>query len=48
MDVETVRAQAEAFCDALVAGDVERASGDMSKELRQHLGEVGAGSPQGR
>jgi hypothetical protein len=45
MDVETVRARAEAFCDALVAGDVERATGDMSKELRQHLGEVVAMLP---
>jgi hypothetical protein len=40
MDVETVRARAEAFCDALVAGDVERATQEMSKELRRNLGEV--------
>jgi hypothetical protein len=45
MDVETVRARAEAFCDALIAGDVERATEDMSKELRQHLGEVVAMLP---
>src|SRR3954463_10661564 len=40
MDVDTVRARAEAFCGALVAGDIERATEDLSKELRQHLGEV--------
>ena len=45
MDVETVRARADAFCEALVAGDVERATEDMSKELRQHLGEVVAMLP---
>ena len=31
MDVETVRERAEAFCDALVAGDVGRATEEMSK-----------------
>jgi hypothetical protein len=45
MDVETVRARAEAFCDALVSGDVGRATEEMSKELRQHLGEVVAMLP---
>ena len=45
MDVDTVRARAEAFCAALVAGDVERATDDMSNELRQHLGEVVAMLP---
>ena len=40
MDVATVRDRASEFCDSLVAGDVERASEHMSKELRQHLGEV--------
>jgi hypothetical protein len=45
MDVETVRARADAFCDALVAGDVERATENMSNELRQHLGDVVAMLP---
>ena len=40
MDVETVRERAAAFGDALVAGDVGRATEEMSKELRQNLGEV--------
>jgi hypothetical protein len=40
MDEETVRARAEAFCDALLAGDVGRASQEMSTELRRNLGEV--------
>lgn len=37
---ETVRARAQALCDALVAGDVDRAIGDFSPELRRNLGEV--------
>jgi hypothetical protein len=45
MDAETVRARAEAFCDTLVAGDVGRATEEMSKELRQNLGEVVAMLP---
>jgi hypothetical protein len=40
MDVETVRVRAEAFCEALVAGDVGRASEEMSPELKRNLGEV--------
>ena len=40
MDVETVRDRASAFCDALVAGDVGRATEEMSKELQRNLGEV--------
>ena len=40
MDDETVRERATAFCDALEAGDIERATAPMSKELRQNLGEV--------
>ena len=40
MDVETVRQRAEAFCEALVAGDVGRATEDMSPELKRNLGEV--------
>jgi hypothetical protein len=45
MDVETVRDRAEAFCEALLAGDVGRATEVMSKELRQNLGEVVAMLP---
>ncbi len=40
MDVETVRDSATAFCDALDAGDIERAAEQMSPELRRNLGEV--------
>ena len=40
MDEQTVRDHAQALCDALVAGDIDRAIEDFSKELRQNLGEV--------
>jgi hypothetical protein len=40
MDEQAVRTRAEALCEALVAGDVERAIGDFSPALRQNLGEV--------
>ena len=40
MDEEAVRDRATAFCAALDAGDIERATGYMSPELRQNLGEV--------
>ena len=40
MDVETVRDSATAFCDALDAGDIQRATEYMSPELRRNLGEV--------
>jgi len=40
MDEQAVRERAQAMCDALVAGDIERATEDFSKELRQNLGEV--------
>ena len=40
MDEQTVREHAVALCDALVAGDIDRAIEDFSKELRQNLGEV--------
>ena len=40
MDAETVRERADAFCDALVAGDVGRATDEMSNELKRNLGEV--------
>jgi hypothetical protein len=40
MDEQAVRDRAGALCDALVAGDVERATQDFSAELRRNLGEV--------
>jgi hypothetical protein len=40
MDEEAVRTHARAFCDALVAGDIELATADFSPELRRNLGEV--------
>src|SRR5687767_11484311 len=45
MDEETVRGHAQAHCEALVAGDVERATGDLSSELRSNLGELIAQLP---
>jgi hypothetical protein len=40
MDDDAVREHAQAMCDALVAGDIDRATTDFSPELRKHLGEV--------
>jgi hypothetical protein len=40
MNDDDVREHAQAMCDALVAGDVERAIADFSDELRRNLGEV--------
>jgi hypothetical protein len=40
MEEPQVREHAEAFGAALVAGDIERAIEDFSKELRGNLGEV--------
>jgi hypothetical protein len=40
MDEEDVRARAKLLCEAIVAGDIDRAIEDFSKELRQNLGEV--------
>jgi len=40
MDDVAVRAQAQAFCDALLAGDVDRAIEHFSAELHRNLGEV--------
>ncbi len=40
MEEQDVRTHAEALCAGLVAGDIERATTDFSKELRQNLGEV--------
>ena len=40
MNDDDVREHAQAMCDALVAGDVERATADFSEQLRHNLGEV--------
>lgn len=40
MDEPAVRDRAREFCDALVAGDIDRAIGSFSNELRRNLGEV--------
>ena len=40
MDDPTVRERAQAFCDALLAGDVDKAIEFMSAELHRNLGEV--------
>ena len=40
MDEQDVREHAEALCAALVAGDIDEATKDVSKELRRNLGEV--------
>lgn len=40
MDEQTVRERAEAYCEALVAGDMERAAEDLSKELYANLGQM--------
>lgn len=40
IDEETVRSQAQAFCDVLVAGDVGQAIENFSPELRRNVGEV--------
>lgn len=40
MDESIVRTHAQSFCEALVAGDIDRAIGDLSDELRRNLGEV--------
>ena len=40
MNEDDVRARAQAVCEALVAGDIDRAIQDLSDELRRNLGEV--------
>jgi hypothetical protein len=40
MDEQAVRAHAQSVCDALSDGDIERATGEFSAELRRNLGEV--------
>ena len=38
MDPQAVRERAEAFCAALVTGDMDRAAEELSRELRSNLG----------
>ena len=45
MDEQAVREHAQNHIDALVAGDVDRAIQDMSRELRANLGEIMAMLP---
>ena len=40
MDVQTVRQHADAYCAALLAGDIGRASEEFSQQLKQNIGEV--------
>jgi hypothetical protein len=40
MEEQDVRERAEALCAAVVDGNIEAATEDFSKELRQNLGEV--------
>ncbi|MEO6350994.1 MAG: hypothetical protein ABIP53_10120 [Candidatus Limnocylindrales bacterium] len=40
MDAELVRQHAQAYCDALLAGDVDKAVEDFSDELRAHIGQL--------
>ena len=45
MDEQAVREHAQATCDALLAGDIGKAAGEMSKELRSNLGPIVAMLP---
>jgi hypothetical protein len=40
MNEDDVRGRAQAVCEALVAGDIDRVIEDLSPELRRNLGEV--------
>jgi hypothetical protein len=40
MDEHAVREHAQAYCDALLAGDIDRSSTQLSNELRSNLGHV--------
>lgn len=40
MDPQAVRERAQAFCAALVAGDIDRAAEELSQELRTNLGAI--------
>ena len=45
MDEQAVREHAQATCDALLAGDIGKASEQMSKELHATLGQFAAMLP---
>ena len=45
MTEQAVRAQAQAFCDALIAGDIAQAAEQMSRELHANLGPIVAMLP---
>ncbi len=45
MDQAAVREHAQAHCDALVAGDVDGAAGELSEELRSNIGPLLAQLP---
>ncbi len=45
MDETLVRAHSQKICDALIAGEMDRATEDFSSELRSNLGEVIAQLP---
>ena len=45
MDEQAVRQHAQAYCDALLAGDIGKAAEEMSKELRSNLGPIVAMLP---
>jgi hypothetical protein len=40
MDPQVVRERAQAYCDALIAGDIELAAEQLSQELRSNLGSL--------
>ena len=40
MDPLAVRERAQAYCDALIDGDIERAAEELSRELRSNLGSL--------
>jgi hypothetical protein len=45
MEEQTVRDHAGAYCEALLAGDIELASGELSHELHANLGQLVAMLP---
>lgn len=40
MDAQIVRERSQAYCDALVSGDIELAAEELSHELRSSLGQL--------
>ena len=45
MDQNEVEAHAQAHCDALLAGEIDRATEDFSQELKSNLGQLIAQLP---